>query len=149
MEIIFYTLCGLLYLVGLPFGWNYLETSVYICMGLWPWLCLLSTLPIAIGLIARVVKGPGRLWALLLLPATAVYSYIYWLYVKCFTTWNMSMSEEFYRCQNTLMEIAKNLGSTYAIINLLIYIFLFAAIVWFNYCVARIAFPSRKIVVAQ
>lgn len=45
MELLFQILCGLLYLVGIPFGWSYQETSIYVCIYLWPTICTLSTIP--------------------------------------------------------------------------------------------------------
>ena len=40
MEYIFQILCGMLYLFGLLFGWNYQETSVYVCIYAFPFLML-------------------------------------------------------------------------------------------------------------
>lgn len=35
---------GILYIVGLLFGWDYVEASVHICVEWVPWTCFLSTL---------------------------------------------------------------------------------------------------------
>ena len=40
MEYIFQILCGMLYVFGLLFGWNYQETSVYVCIYAFPFLML-------------------------------------------------------------------------------------------------------------
>ena len=40
MEYIFQVLCGTLYVFGLLFGWNYQETSVYVCIYAFPFLML-------------------------------------------------------------------------------------------------------------
>ena len=59
-KLIFGVLCGILYIIGLPFGWNYQETSVYIWIHLWPILCILSTIPMLYYSVKRaMLKDKG------------------------------------------------------------------------------------------
>lgn len=49
-QLIFGFLCGMLYLVGLMFGFTYEEISVYICIYGWPALCV--AMPAVVTLVA-------------------------------------------------------------------------------------------------
>lgn len=44
MDKFFQFLCGCLAQIGRPFGWNYEKASVYICIHLWPLLCVVMAL---------------------------------------------------------------------------------------------------------
>ena len=44
MSKIFQFLCGCLAQIGRPFSWNYEKASVYICIHLWPLLCVVMAL---------------------------------------------------------------------------------------------------------
>lgn len=74
MELIFQVLCGLLYLAGLPFGWSYQETSIYVCIYLWPMLCTLSTLS-TIPILWISVKRRKWILSVVSLLYTSVYVY--------------------------------------------------------------------------
>ena len=60
MSEVFYLLCGLLYLIGLPLGWNYEDTSVYICIYAFPVLVTLPFLGMFIRMLRLVVTGRRR-----------------------------------------------------------------------------------------
>lgn len=52
MSKVFQFLCDCLAQIGRPFGWNYEKARVYICIHLWPLLCVvmaLVTLVIAVS----------------------------------------------------------------------------------------------------
>ena len=44
MDKVFQFLCACLAQIGRPFGWNYEKASVYICIHLWPLLCVVMAL---------------------------------------------------------------------------------------------------------
>ena len=146
-KIIFTLLCGLLYLTGLCFGWSYQDTSVYICIYLWPVLCILTTLPITFGLIHRIVVNKGRWLSVLALPFA-------WLYTACYITFTILIwayytdtiynSTPFDMCMNDLKRIAAELNTTYEHVNLVIYVYLFILIVLVNGLLAYIAKPYHK-----
>lgn len=158
MKIIFGLLCGLLYLIGLCFGWTYQEASVYICIYLWPMLCVLSTLPITIGLVHRIVIGKGRWLSVCALPFV-------WLYTSCYVTFTKliygyyndefhyvlfgdqppSVAQHFRMCQNDLQRIADACNITYEEANIVIYVELFILIMVVNGMLAYIAKPYHKL----
>ena len=49
-DLIYYALCGILYLTGLVFGLDYETISVYVCIYFWP--ALITAMPAVITLIA-------------------------------------------------------------------------------------------------
>ena len=145
IKIIFGLLCGLLYCIGLCFGWNYQETSVYFCIYLWPVLCVLSTLPITVGLIHRIVIDKGRWLSVLALPFA-------WLYTTCYVCFTIliynyyqgSVPQIYNKCMNDLQRIAAECNTTYEDVNIAIYIYLFALILLVNGILAYIAKPYHK-----
>ena len=154
MKLIFDLLCGLLYLIGLCFGWNYQETSVYFCIYIWPMLCILSTLPITIGLIHRIVVNKGRWLSMCDLPFA-------WLYTVCYITFTIliyryygdniyqngtgnEIQRIFNMCMKDLQQIAAECNTTYEDVNIAIYIYLFALIIFVNGLLAYMAKPYHK-----
>ena len=148
IKLFFNFLCGLLYLIGLCFGWTYQEASVYICIYLWPALCVLSTLPITVGLIHRIVVNKGRWLSVVLLPFT-------WFYTSCYTFFTILIynyyNDPIYRnnpfdmCMNDLQRIARECNTTYEYVNIAIYVYLFALILLVNGILAYIAKPNHKL----
>jgi len=154
MKIIFGLLCGLLYSIGWCFGWSYQETSVYFCIYLWPLLCVLSTLPITVGLIHRIIVNKGRWLSVLALPFA-------WLYTTCYVTFTIliytyytdniyqngkgdEIQRIFNMCMKDLQRIAVECNTTYEDVNIAIYIYLFALIILVNWILAYIAKPYHK-----
>lgn len=137
-NVIFGILCGCLYVVGLPFGWDYKETSVYICIYLWPMLCVASTLPISLQLIRNIVYGKkvGLSW--LGLPFAMGYTYIYLSTAVLLMGHYLrylnfeGIDGVFDNCMRDLMNIANTCHVSYATANLYIYVVLFILIVAFN-----------------
>ena len=137
-KFIFMGLCGLLYVLGLLFGWNYQETSVYVCIYLWPILCILSTLPIIYYNIKKiVVKGKGYI-ALLF---SFLYNYSYIIVFTCVLQHyslietpigKNSINIVFNQCYQDLIQIASTCNTTYEIVNLVIYVLLFLIIMFVN-----------------
>ena len=145
--LIFKFLCGILYVIGLCFGWNYREASVYICIYLWPALCVLSTLPITVGLIHRIVANKSRWLSVFALPFA-------WFYTTCYITFSVLIytyytdgiyhNNPFDMCMNDLQQIAREFNTTYEHVNIVIYVYLFALIWLVNGILAYIAKPYHK-----
>jgi hypothetical protein len=145
--LIFKFLCGILYVIGLCFGWNYREASVYICIYLWPALCVLSTLPITVGLIHRIVANKSRWLSVFALPFA-------WFYTTCYITFSVLIytyytdgiyhNNPFDMCMNDLQQIARERNTTYEHVNIVIYVYLFALIWLVNGILAYIAKPYHK-----
>lgn len=153
LKLIFGLLCGVLYLIGLCFGWTYQETSVYVCIYLWPALCTMTTLPISVGLVHRIVINKGRWISLLALPFT-------WLYTACYITFTIlvytyyndniysgsmpTIEQQFNMCMNDFQRIASACNTTYEEANIIIYVKLFILIVVVNGILAYITKPYHR-----
>lgn len=126
MNRIFELLCNCLKQLGRPFGWNYTEASVYICIHLWPILCVAMSLVMLGFAIAT-----GNPWWM---TACTIYALLnalgYWAVIKHY--YPGSNEAIFKRCMEELVAIAKEWHTTYAVVNLVIYVLLFAAIMAFD-----------------
>lgn len=157
IKIIFGLLCGLLYLIGLCFGWTYQEASVYVCIYLVPILCIVSTLPISVGLVHRIVVNKGRWLSIVALPFA-------WLYTVCYIIFTIAVynlfsdvfyidygsntpivEQQFNLCMRNLQRIADTCNTTYEEVNIIIYVKLFILIVVVNGILAYIAKPYHKL----
>lgn len=150
IKYLFLILCGILYVIGFVlFGWNYHETSVYVCIYLWPYICAFSSLPIVGCLVWRILKNKKRTLSLYLLPCAASY---FWLmldtarrfirhYEVCY---NNQIDAMFYGCQDELKEIARLCNTDYSTVNLVIYVGLFLLVVAMNSIGTVIVFPKQK-----
>lgn len=137
MKEIFELLCGILYLIGLPFGWSYQETSIYICIYLWPILCCISTFPNIIMAILITIKH--KIKGILILFISLIYSFYYIFYAKFFINrYGIDVPNAFNKCMIDLKFISDQLGITYEELNILIYVILFSIIIIINYIIYRI-----------
>ena len=141
-EIIYYLLCGMLYLAGVVFGLSYEEISVYVCIFLWP--ALMTALPAIITLIAlRNWHRKLTLWNSTNLIASGTTTCVFWLISKKFyllyTSPNLvhvhvsTVHDQFMACVEDLKFIASQLNMTYIEVNLWIYCVLsivIAAVMW-------------------
>jgi len=147
IKIIFGFLCGCLYVIGLCFGWDYQETSVHVCLRWWPAICLLSTLPIIIGLIMRVIKNQKRWLSLYLIPVSVYYSFYYIstiMIINRHYPTDVPIAYNFEMCMTDIQSIATACGTTYEIINMIIYVGLFLIIILTNGFLSYLAFPKNK-----
>ena len=136
MTELFQLLCGLLYLVGYPFGWTYQETSIYICIYLWPILCCLSTVPIIFVSLSCIVKH--KISGIVLTLLSVVYSMYYLFYTNLvIDRYNISNVNSFNNCMLDLQMIARQTGVTYEALNIYIYVVLFIIIMTINYTIYR------------
>lgn len=127
VKFIFAILCGILYVIGLPFGWSYQETSVYVCIYLWPLICVACALFVTIKAITKEKVGfivvNGILFVLYSLITFAIFQHFLAL---------PSIQAHFNDCMWKLYGLSDNTGLSYEAINLLIYVVLFSFIVIFH-----------------
>lgn len=125
MNSVFYFLCGVLYVLGLPFGWGYEETSVYVCIYTFPFLVVLPFLVMAIRMLTLIICGRRKILGSMLLVASLFLLYMVsgmsYLY---FDTFNIdgSIHEKFMFCMNYLGNYAGRVGMTYEELNMAIYV---------------------------
>ena len=136
MKILFMFLCGILYLIGIPFGWSYETTSIYVCIYLWPILCCLSTLPI-LFISLKYLKKNFFIGSFL-----SIFSILYLLSYIGFTLsvierYNIKYKNSFMNCMIDLKDIAHYYGISYETLNILIYVVGFLGIILINYCIYK------------
>ncbi len=139
MEInlgIFQILCGLLYIIGAPFGWDYMYTSIIVCVYLWPILCTLSTLPILYYAIRKFIQTKRIVWGVTsCLSLAYTYMYVASTFV-CHKLWGLNYEGgyrwAFAEVVDILRRCAVILHTTYEMLNIFIYVILFAFIIGFN-----------------
>ena len=150
MKSFFIILCSILYLIGFSlFGWNYHETSVYVCLYWWPYICTISTLPVVINLILRIIKNRKRTLSLFALPCAVSYSWVMFDIARHFirhyeVCYNDNIDLMFYGCQNELKEIARLCMTDYATVNISIYVVLFLLVMTVNLGLTLISFPASR-----
>ena len=149
-EVLFYGLCGLLYLVGLTFGLDYEEISVYVCIYLWPALCVAMPAVIMLTALYNWIKKLSW-WNTFNLGVSSAVTYIFLLAAGELTAPYCMVSEfrpvitihdKFTACQSDLMRMANELNMTYAEVNLWVYCWLFLSIaavmwLWFEITIPR------------
>ena len=126
MDKVFQFLCGCLAQIGHPFGWNYEKASVYICIHLWPLLCVVMALVMLV--IAVSTTNPLCIAACIIYFLFNVFGY--WAVIKHY--YPGTINEIFTHCYLDLMTIAKEWNTTYAIVNLVFYVLAFIFIMVFN-----------------
>jgi hypothetical protein len=152
MDIIFEILCGCLYVIGLCLGWDYKEASVNICIYWWPIICVLSTIPIIIGLCVRIYKNRHRWVSLYLLPISGLYTMAYCFigdlmiehYEEVPQSAENPIPDVFNACLHDFQAIAAQCGTTYAHANMIIYLELFFLIIFVNGVLTYFAFPHKN-----
>lgn len=128
MDKVFQFLCVCLAQIGRPFGWNYEKASVYISIHLWPLLCVVMAL-VMLG-IAVSTTNPLCIAACIIYFLFNVFGY--WAVFKHY--YPGTINEVFAHCYSDLMTIAKEWNTTYAIVNLVVYVIAFTLIMAFDVC---------------
>lgn len=128
MERLFGSLCNCLALIGKLFGWDYYKASVYICIHLWPLLCV----AMALVMLTKALLLTNPLWVVVCSIYALFNLFGYWVVIKHY--YPGTIDEIFQHCYSDLMAIAKEWHTTYAIVNLIIYVFAFILIMTFNVC---------------
>ena len=135
MKELFTFLCGILYLIGYPFGWSYEDTSIYICIYLWPILCCISTLPLWIVSIIHINKIKGIIFTIL----SSIYSLYYIYYTNLvIARYSIDNKNSFMNCMLDLKILAERLNISYEELNIFIYVILFIGIILFNFILYKI-----------
>ena len=128
MERLFGSLCNCLALIGKLFGWDYYKASVYICIHLWPLLCV----AMALVMLTKALLLTNPLWVVVCSIYALFNLFGYWVVINHY--YPGTIDEIFQHCYSDLMAIAKEWHTTYAIVNLIIYVFAFILIMTFNVC---------------
>lgn len=128
MSKFFQFLCGCLAQISRLFGWNYEKTSVYICIHLWPLLSVVMAL-VMLG-IAVSVTNPLWIAACIIYFLFNVFGY--WAVIKHY--YPGTINEIFTHCYSDLMTLATEWKTTYAIVNLVVYVLAFILIMAFDVC---------------
>ena len=134
-TLMFRILCGILYLLGLCLGLNYVETSVYICIyGCCYIVCALSLITLFLN-IYKLFRKKSFKKAILILPLSIVSTYVLimisqgcLMYFSNFST----VDKQFDQCMLVLMNVAINTGTTYEKVNLILYCTAFFSIIFYN-----------------
>lgn len=126
IKFIFAFLCGVLYVIGLPFGFNYEETSVYICIYLCPILCAAC----ALFTTYKAIRKKNVAFIVVNSIISVLYILITWVIFAHYS--KLSIHEQFNDCMWKLYGLSDHLGISYEAVNLLIYVVLLSAIVIFH-----------------
>lgn len=126
MSKLFQHLCGCLARIGRYLGWNYAIASVYICIHLWPLICVVM----ALVMLGIAVSTTNPLW----ISVCSIYALFnifgYWVVIKHY--YPGTIDEIFIHCYSDLMTIAKEWNTTYSIVNLVVYVLAFILIMAFD-----------------
>lgn len=131
IKLIFAFLCGVLYVIGLPFGLNYEETSVYICIYFCPLLCVVC----ALFTTYKAIRKKKTAFIVVNSIISVLYILITWAIFAHYS--RLSIHEQFNDCMWKLIGLSSNLGISYEAVNLLIYVVLLSAIVIFHWIEVR------------
>lgn len=126
MNRVFEALCRCLAAIGKPFGWNYEKASVYICIHLWPMLCV----AMALVMLAIAITTSNPYWIIVCIINAMFNVFGYWAVIKHY--YPGTINQIFFKCYSDLMAIAKEWNTSYAIVNLIVYVVLFIAIMAFD-----------------
>lgn len=126
ITLIFKFLAGCLYLIGILFGCSYQTTSIVMCVYLWPILCTLTTFPILYMSIQK------RKW-IIAICAIFYTSFCIGITAYFINRYNLNDPNAFMNCMIDLDSLAKYMGMSYELLNILIYVVAFILIQLFNY----------------
>ena len=126
IKAFFAFLCGVLYLIGLPFGWNYQETSVYICIYACPLICVFC----ALFTTYKAIRKKHKLFLVLNGVLSVLYILVTWSIFSHYLS--MSVKDQFNDCMMKLYALSDTIGISYETLNLLIYVVLLSLIVLFH-----------------
>ena len=126
MEYIFQILCGMLYVFGLLFGWNYQETSVYVCIYAFPFLMLVPFVLTSARAFYIFLRGQRKTSTVLLLLLVIAATGCAFAGSLCyFHKFNIdgSVYDQYKYCMDWLYETAAHLHTSYEMLNIWIYVF--------------------------
>lgn len=135
MELIFKILCGILYLIGMCFGYNYTEISVYICIYGCPIICIFTTLLINISCICSLTKRITffKIFNLILsFLYTSLYLAVFARICEYYNVKTATNTQIFNQCVADFQNLAQICGTTYEHCNIVIYVYFFFTIIFIN-----------------
>jgi hypothetical protein len=141
MELIFKILCGILYLIGMGFGYNYTEISVYICIYGCPIICIFTALLINISciwsLIKRITffKGFNLILSFLY---TSLHFVVFARICEYYNVKTATNTQIFNQCVADFQNLAQICGTTYEHCNIVIYVYFFFTILFINLLIGYI-----------
>ena len=135
-QIIFAILCQLLAMLGAAFNLSYVEISVILCLIIVPIVCILSAVMIMIGTFRNFTQKNTR-YRIMRIILSIIYIGVYvYLFKQCcthyFPTGTIDYNYAFELCKNDLIHIAEIYNTSYAMVNLIIYVIAFGAILVLN-----------------
>ena len=113
-------------MIGLPFGLNYEQTSVYVCIYIWPLLCVAC----ALFTTYKAIRKKKTSFIVVNSIISVLYILITWSIFAHYS--RLSIHEQFNDCMWKLYGLSTHLGISYEAVNLLIYVVLFSVIVIFH-----------------
>lgn len=147
MEIVFKILCGILYCIGLLFGCDYKEISVYICIYGCPIICILTTLLIN-SVISNKLYTNISVSKLFYLVVSYLYTSLYLVFfAKVCQHYNSNINTLhtlFDQCVYDFQRIALHCSTTYEHCNIIIYVYLLLAIVCINSLISYLLYKYLK-----
>ena len=160
-QLVFGFLCGMLYVAGYIFGLSYEEISVYVCIYLWPALCVAMPTIVAMVALYNWVKkltpwntinlalssGVASMFSVFAALFYQFYSYrpMYFDFEARTTMRLDTIHDKFVACWSDLTRMANDLGMTYEEVNLWVYCYLFMAIALVMWLWFEITIPRRWI----
>lgn len=132
MEIIFKILCGILYCIGLFFGYDYKEISVYICIYGCPIICILMSLILNITITNRLFKKVTVIKIILWLISCVYIAFNLTFFSYICQHYSGDVYVIFDQCVRDLQYIAFTCNTTYEYCNIVIYVYLFFSIIIAN-----------------
>lgn len=128
--ILFKILCGILAAIGMCFGLNYQEISVYLCIHGCPIICILAALVLNIVITSKLVDKCTFFRILLWILSSLWIAFNLLFYSSiCQHYSDPAIHHIFNQCVYDFQCIAKECNTTYEHANLIIYTVLFPSIV--------------------
>lgn len=143
-ECFFEVCCGLIYVVGLAFGFTYKQICVIVNIYLEAGLCLLSALWVTWTSIKRFVHEKTGCNGIIMTSGIMYgLAYLVGFYLIC-QHYAMPMENAFDLCYRELLHLAKCYHTTYNIVNYVIFILLFLVITVLNIILVKLIGKKRE-----
>ena len=138
VKAIFAFLCGVLYVIGIPFGWNYQETSVYVCIYTCPLICVFC----ALFTTYKAIRKKHKPFMVVNSVLSVLYILITWTIFHHYLA--LSVKDQFNDCMSRLYFLSDTIGISYEALNLLIYVVILSIIFLFHLIEVLIINDSYK-----
>lgn len=135
IVIIFQFFCGLIYLAGIPFGWDYKESSVYFCLWGVVGVLTISSFSSFLSLFMGMRSKPTIIKTILLLLS----GFITYLsiavtkgVIEHYNLLDNNIELIFNKCVKDFMDVAQMSGTTYEFSNLILLVCVPLAVILMN-----------------